>query len=90
MLNSLRSDRRIPKTPAHPVLLGEPEREFKIRSKDVGQKTKEKLFFIIREGFLPESILLSLLIILDTGLCRYDEGKVEVFVLAYLVPPIRF
>jgi len=26
MLNSLRSDKRIPKSPTHPVLLGEPER----------------------------------------------------------------
>jgi hypothetical protein len=62
----------------------------KIKSKDEGLKTKEKPFFVIPTSFLPESILLSLLIILDTGLRRHDEGKYEVLVLAFLASPIRF
>ena len=42
MLNSLRSDRRIPKTPAQPVLLGEPERGFKVKIKNEVHKTKKQ------------------------------------------------
>jgi hypothetical protein len=34
MLNSLRSDKRIPKSPTHPVLLGEPERGGKVKIED--------------------------------------------------------
>jgi hypothetical protein len=32
MLNSLRSDRRIPKSPAHPALLGKPERDLRVKT----------------------------------------------------------
>jgi len=46
MLNSLRSDRRIPKSPPHPVLLGEPERGIeeqnrRQRTKDQGSKRNQ-------------------------------------------------
>jgi len=40
MLNSLRSDKRIPKSPPHAVLLGEPEREGEDQEQRL--KTKEK------------------------------------------------
>jgi len=52
MLNSLRSDRRIPKSPTHPVLLGEPERGVKI--KDERLRTKEKSI-IYRHSGIPQT-----------------------------------
>jgi len=66
MLNSLRSDRRIPKPLAHPVLLGEPERAFK-----VNPNTKPT-HIIYRHSGIPLAGIHSLLF-LDTGLRRYDE-----------------
>ena len=63
------------------MLLGEPERE--VGDQEQRRRTKEKPFFVILAGFLPASILISLLIILDTGLRRYDGRKVKVFVPPY-------
>ena len=88
MLNSLRSDRRIPKIPPHPVLLSEPERE--VGDQELRRKTKEKLFFVNPASVLPESILLSFLIILDTGLRRYDESTVKAIVTLHQITSIRF
>jgi len=61
-----------------------------IKGKDEGLKTKEKPFFVIPAGFLPESILLSLLIILDTGLRRYDESTVMAIATSHQIASIRF
>jgi hypothetical protein len=47
MLNSLRSDRRIPKSTAHPVLLGEPERGLKVNP------NKKPTHIIYRHSGMP-------------------------------------
>ena len=70
------------------MLLGEPER--KVGDQEQRRRTKEKPFFVILAGFLPASILLSLLIILDTGLRRYDECTVMAIATSYQITSTGF
>ena len=92
MLNSLRSDRRIPKTPAHPVLLGEPERG-RLKIKDEGQKTKDQRLKSKHSHLHHSGMVLAgihSVKTVDTGMRRYDSFMLRMFVLPLQAPPNRF
>jgi len=72
--------RRIPNSPAHPVLLGEPERGLK-----VNPNTKPT-HSIYRHSGMPLAGIHSLNLFLDTGLRRYDGIMVRVYDIAYQLP----
>ena len=92
MLNSLRSDRRIPNSPAHPVLLGEPERG-RLKIKDEGLKTKDqrlksKHYHLCHSGMVLAGI--HSVKTVDTGMRRYDSFVLRRFELPLQAPPNRF